>query len=276
MKFAQYRDATPSAGRTEPRPPWLVVVLAACGASLFLVPLLGLLWRAPWSRFWTELTDPSVRTALRLSLQCSLSATALAFVFGTPLAWVLARTRFPGQRLLKALVTLPMVLPPVVGGLALLLAFGRRGLIGQWLFEWFGIRIAFTTWAVVLAATFVSMPFFVVTVEAALRSVDRGLEDAARTLRAGRWTVFRTVTLPVIRPSLAAGGVLCWARALGEFGATITFAANVEGVTQTVPLKVYIALESNPDSAVVLGIILLIVSVVVLFGLRDRWLGAAT
>ncbi len=250
-----------------------VIVVAGVGASLFVLPLLGLVWRAPWSSLWTQLRDPSIRTAIRLSLVCSLSATLLAIVFGTPLAWVLARMSFPGKSLLRALLTLPMVLPPVVGGVALLLAFGRRGLLGQWLFDWFGVRLAFTTKGVVLAETFVSMPFFVVTVEAALRSVDTRLEDAARTLRAGRWTVFRTVTLPLVRSSIVAGAVLCWARALGEFGATITFAGNLEGVTETVPLKVYLALETNPDGAVILGLILVAVAVGVLVGLHRRWLG---
>jgi molybdate transport system permease protein len=253
------------------RPPWPVVVVAAVGGSLFVLPLMGLLWRAPWSSLGSSVADESVRTALRLSLQCSLTATALAVVTGVPLAWTLARVSFPGKALVRSLVTLPMVLPPVVGGLALLLAFGRKGLIGQWLFDWFGLRLAFTTTGVVLAETFVAMPFFVVGVEAAIAAMDTRLEDAARTMAAGPFTVFRTVTLPTIAPAVTAGAVLCWARALGEFGATVTFAANVEGVTQTVPLKVYLALETDPASAITLGVLLLAVSVTVLVALRHRW-----
>ncbi|MGD9793857.1 MAG: ABC transporter permease [Acidimicrobiia bacterium] len=256
------------------RPHAVVIAIAALGALLFVLPLVALLWRAPWSQFGHELRDDSALTALRLSLQCSLSALVLCIVLGTPLALVLARTEFPGKRLLRALLSLPMVLPPVVGGVALLLAFGRRGLVGQWLYDWFGMRLAFTTTGVVLAETFVAMPFYVVTLEAALASVDRRFEEAAATMGAKPFTVFRTVTLPAIRPSLIAGCALSWARALGEFGATITFAANVEGVTQTIPLKVYLALETNPDGAVVLSIVLLAVSIAVLAALQDRWLGA--
>jgi molybdate transport system permease protein len=255
------------------RPPVFVVTLAIVGSLLFVLPLVGLLWRVPWSQFGPELRRSSTRTALRLSLECSLSALVLSLMFGTPLAWVLARVDFRAKRVVRSLLTLPMVLPPVVGGVALLAAFGRKGLVGQQLYQWLGIRLAFTTPGVVLAETFVALPFFVVTVEAALRTSDRELEDAAATLGATRWTVFRTITLPMIRPSLMAGAALCWARALGEFGATITFAANVEGVTQTIPLKVYLALESNPDGALVLSVLLLAVSFAVLLSLRDRWTG---
>ena len=190
-----------------------------------------------------------------------------------PLAWILARVEFPGRRLLRALTILPMVLPPVVGGIALLFAFGRRGLVGQYLDRWFGITFPFTTKGVVLAEAFVAMPFLVITAEAAFRSLDRRFEDAARTLGASRWTVFRRVTLPLAAPALAAGAVLCWARALGEFGATITFAGNFPGTTQTMPLAVYQSLESStPESAIVLSLVLLAVSLAVLVGLRDRWL----
>ncbi|MFP5317663.1 MAG: ABC transporter permease [Acidimicrobiia bacterium] len=249
--------------------------VAVLGALFFLVPLVGLVWRAPWSTLLDELGDPDVRDALRLSLVCSLSATALSLAVGVPLAWVLARGRFPGRRLLRALTTLPMVLPPVVGGVALLLAFGRRGLAGQWLDQWFGIRLPFTTAGAILAETFVAMPFLVLTAEAGFRSADERLEEAARTLGARPWTVFRRVTLPLVAPSLAAGAVLAWARALGEFGATITFAGNFPGQTQTTPLKVYLLLESRPDAAIVLSLVLLAVSLAVLVGLRSRWLGSA-
>jgi molybdate transport system permease protein len=168
-----------------------------------------------------------------------------------------------------------MVLPPVVGGIALLLAFGRRGLLGGWLDSTFGVRLPFTTAAVVMAETFVAMPFLVLTVEAGLRSMDRRYEEAARTLGASRWKVFAEVTVPLIAPSLAAGAVLCWARALGEFGATITFAGNFPGITQTMPLAVYLLLETNQQASFILSLVLLLVSLIVLVGLRHRWLGSA-
>src|SRR5690606_28852248 len=170
----------------------------------------GLLQRAPWSDLWELLGTDAVREALRLSLVTSLLATAISLALGVPLAWVLARVAFPGRRVARALVTLPMVLPPVVGGAALLLALGRRGLVGQYLDQWFGIVLPFSTAGVVVAETFVAMPFLVVTVEAAFRAADRRYEDAAATLGAGPWTVFRRVTLPTVRPALVAGAVLSW------------------------------------------------------------------
>jgi molybdate transport system permease protein len=256
------------------RLPLLASVAAAVAALFFLLPLTGLLWRAPWSRLASDLSSPDVRTALRLSLVTSLAATAVSLAFGVPLAWVLARVAFPGRRLLRALTLLPMVLPPVVGGVALLLAFGRQGLVGGWLEDAFGIGLPFTTAGAVMAEAFVAMPFLVVTAEAAFRSLDHRYEDAARTLGAGRWTVFRRVTLPLAGPGLGAGAVLCWARALGEFGATITFAGNFPGTTQTMPLAVYLSLEgARPEAAVTLSLVLLAVSLVVLVWLRDRWLG---
>ncbi|MDQ3944534.1 MAG: ABC transporter permease [Actinomycetota bacterium] len=260
--------------RRRSRPPLVAVGLAAVAVLFFLVPLAGLLWRAAWGSLAGDLAAPEVRTALRLSLVTSLAATAVSFVLGVPLAWVLARVEFPGRRLLRALTTLPMVLPPVVGGVALLFAFGRRGLLGQWLDSTFGIHLAFTTTGAVVAEAFVAMPFLVITIEAAFRTLDRRYEEAAVTLGASRWTVFRRVTLPLAAPALAAGSVLCWARALGEFGATITFAGNFPGTTQTMPLAVYLALESGrTDSAIVLSLVLLAVSLAVLVSLRDRWLG---
>ncbi|HEX2042005.1 MAG TPA: ABC transporter permease [Acidimicrobiales bacterium] len=247
--------------------------MAAFAALFFVAPLVGLVWRAPWSSLGRELASREVTDALALSLLTSTVATGASAVLGVPLAWVLSRSEFPGRRLLRALTILPMVLPPVVGGVALLLAFGRNGLLGQWLDEGFGITLPFTTAGVIMAETFVAMPFFVLTVEAGFRSVDQRLEEAASTLGAVPWTVFRRVTLPLVRPSLAAGAVVCWARALGEFGATITFAGNFPGRTQTTPLKVYLLLESRPEAAIVLSLVLLAVSLVVLLGLRDRWLG---
>ncbi|MEW6475883.1 MAG: ABC transporter permease [Actinomycetota bacterium] len=242
----------------------------------FVLPLAGLLWRAPWRSVASDLGAPEVRTALRLSLQASLAATVICLMFGLPLAWVLARLEFPGRRLLRALTVLPMVVPPVVGGIALLYAFGRRGIVGQYLYQWFGITFPFSIKGAILAEAFVAMPFLVITAEAAFRSLDRSFEEAARTLGASRWTVFRRVTLPLAGPALGAGAVLCWARALGEFGATITFAGNFPGTTQTMPLAVYLSLESNrPETAIILSLVLLLVSLVVLVGLRDRWLGVS-
>jgi len=246
------------------------------GLLLFVLPLAGLIVRAPWNQALGELTDPTTTTALGLSLFCSLTATAIALVLGIPLAMILARTRGATRKVLRALTTLPMVLPPVVGGVALFLAFGRRGLVGSLLYQWFGLQIPFTTAAAVMAETFVAMPFLVIAVEAGLRSLDHRYEEAARSLGAGYWRVFTRVTLPLLRPAIFSGAVLCWARALGEFGATITFAGNFPGRTQTVPIAVYLALETetNPDAAITLSLILLVVSVAILVGMRDRWLGA--
>lgn len=256
------------------RPPLGLLIPAGGAVALVLLPLVGLLQRTPWTQLGTLLLAPDVGTALRLSLECSVAAVALSLLLGVPLAWMLARVRFPGQPLVRALVTLPMVLPPVVGGVALLLAFGRRGVIGQALERLTGVTLPFTTAGAVLAEAFVAMPFLVVAVEAGIRQVDRRYEEAAATLGAGPWTRFRRVTLPLVAPSLGAGAALCWARALGEFGATITFAGNFPGKTQTMPLAVYIALETNPDGAVALSLILLVVSLVVLVSLRHR-LGTA-
>ena len=178
--------------------PVVALVLASVAIAFFALPLVGLVWRAPWSHAWSYLTDHTTLTALRLSLQCSLWATFVSAAFGVPLAWVLARATFPGRRMVRALCTLSMVLPPVVGGVALFSALGRRGLVGRFLDEWFGIRLPFTTAGVVVAQTFVAMPFLVITVEAALRQVDRRLEEAARTLGASNWYVFRRITLPEI------------------------------------------------------------------------------
>ena len=200
-------------------------------------------------------------------------ATGLALVFGVPLAWLLARGAFPGRGLVRALCTLSMVLPPVVAGVALFYALGRRGLVGQYLDEWFGITLPFSTAGVIVAQTFVAMPFLVLTVEAAFRQRDPRFEEAARTLGGGRWYIFRRVTLPAIRPGLIAGAVLAWARALGEFGATITFAGNFPGRTQTMPLAIYLTNEIEPDEAIVLSLVLIAVSFAVLVALRDRFLG---
>jgi molybdate transport system permease protein len=259
---------------TDPRrsAPVPLLVFAAVGAAFVVLPLVGLLQRVPWSDLLDELAAPAVREALKLSLVTSLAATATSLVLGVPLAWVLARVAFPGRSLVRAAVTLPMVLPPVVGGAALLFALGRRGLVGSWLEDALGVHLPFTTAGVVVANTFVAMPFLVVSVEGALRGTDERYEEAAATLGASRWAVLTRVTLPLVRPSLVAGALLCWARALGEFGATITFAGNLPGRTQTMPLAVFLALERDRGAAVVLSLVLVAVSLVVLVGLRDRWL----
>src|SRR5438105_7057924 len=257
------------------RAPLAIGILAAAGAAFFVLPLVGLVVRTPWADALKAVTSADTLEALRLSLVASLSATGVALVLGVPLAWMYARIEFPGRSVLRALTTLPMVLPPVVGGIALLLAFGRRGLLGAWLDSSFGITLPFSTVGVVFAETFVAMPFLVLTVEAGLRSMDRRYEEAARTLGARRWAVFTRVTLPMIAPSLLAGAILCWARALGEFGATITFAGNFPGVTQTMPLAVYLLLETNREGVYTLSLLLLLVSLAVLVALRHRWLGSA-
>jgi molybdate transport system permease protein len=260
--------------RRGPRTPIPIVVLAAISIAFLALPVVGLLAKASWSTLWDDLSTPEATDALKLSLVCSLWATALSIVLGVPLAWVLARARLPGRNLIRALVLLPLVLPPVVGGVALLLAFGRRGLVGPELYNWFGIQLTFTTAGAIVSETFVSMPFMVITVEAALRGMDRRYEEAAATLGASRWTVLRRVTLPMILPSVVAGAALTWARALGEFGATITFAGSIQGKTETLPLAVYLELEGRPEVAIALSLALLAISVVVLVSLRGRWLGA--
>ncbi len=234
------------------------------------LPLVGLLVRTPWSAFTTVVTDQAARDALWVSLVSSSAATVLSVVFGFPIAWMLARSEFPGRSVVRALALLPLVLPPVVGGVALFYAFGRRGLVGQWLDQAFGIRLPFTIWAAILAETFVAMPFFVITVEGALRALDVRYDDVAASYGAGPWTVLRRVTVPMIAPSIAAGTALTWARALGEFGATITFAGNFPGRTQTVPLAVYLAFENGDPAGPVLSIVLLSVSVVVLVAVGSR------
>lgn len=239
--------------------------------AIFVAPLIGLLTRTPWDRIGDLVSSPLIGDALRLSLTTSLIATAIAFLFGVPLAFLLARVELPGRSIVRGLVTLPLVLPPVVGGAALLFALGRRGLIGEPLYESTGFLLPFSIWGVVLANTFVAMPFLVITVEGALRNLDPRFEGAASTLGAGRWTVLRRVTLPLIAPSLISGLVLTWARAFGEFGATITFAGNLQGRTQTLPLAVFVALESDRDTAVAISLVMVVISLTLLVVLRDRW-----
>jgi molybdate transport system permease protein len=240
-----------------------VGVPAAGAVALVVLPLIGLLARTPWRDLGHHVTQPGVRQALALSIQCSLGALAVCVVLGVPLAWVLARSRVPGLALIRALVLLPMVLPPVVGGVALLFAFGRGGIVP--------VRLAFTTTGAIVAEAFVALPFLVLAVEAGLRQLDRRYEDAAAALGAGPWARFRHVTLPALAPALASGAAVCWARALGEFGATITFAGNLPGQTRTLPLAAYVALQSDQDAAIALSLVLLAVSIAVIVALRGRW-----
>jgi molybdate transport system permease protein len=255
--------------------PWPLLLPALLGLAFLVLPLVALLIRAPWRSMPDLLTSTEVWQALQLSLVCATAATAVSLVIGVPLAWLLARVEFPGRGLVRALVTLPLVLPPVVGGVALLMALGRNGVVGRWLDSWFGVTLPFTTAGVVVAEAFVAMPFLVISVEGTLRAADPRYEEAATTLGASRFTAFRRVTLPLIAPGVAAGAVLAWARALGEFGATITFAGNFPGRTQTMPLAVYLALQNDPEAAIALSLVLLAVSIAVLAGLRDRWMTAS-
>jgi len=258
--------------RSRRRPPIAVAALATLTVLFFALPLVAIVGRARVSTFWSDITSSGARDALWLSAVCSLSAAALSILFGTPLAWVLARADVPARSFIRGLVLLPMVLPPVVGGVALLAAFSVRSPLGGWLHDVFGIQLTFSVVGAVMAETFVSMPFYVIGVEGALRGMDSRYEEAAANLGAGRLRVFRRITLPLIGPSVAAGAVLAWARALGEFGATITFAGNIAGRTRTLPLAVYLELESDQHAAIALSLVLLAVSLAVLVLLRDRWL----
>jgi molybdate transport system permease protein len=250
-------SATPYAGV----PRWIVAV-AAVGALFVLLPLVAMLSRLNWGEFVPLITSASSLDALWLSLRTSLSATLLCVVFGIPLALVLARSRFPGQKLLRSLVLLPLVLPPVVGGIALLYTFGRRGLLGPSL-SFLGIDIAFSTVAVILAQTFVALPFLVLSLEGALRAVGTRFEAIGATLGARPTTVLRRVTLPLVMPALISGAVLSFARALGEFGATLTFAGSLQGTTRTLPLEIYLQREVDADAAVALSLVLVVVAVIV-------------
>ena len=274
---AQISAAPKAAGAgARHRLPLAALVPALFAIAYLVLPLVGLVVRVPWTTLTQRLAAPEVLTALWLSLQTATVATFMCVALGVPLAWLLARGDFRGRRLVRALVTVPMVLPPVVGGVALLLVFGRRGIVGNWLDSAFGITLPFSTASVVMAQSFVALPFLVIAVEGALRGADARYEEAASSLGASRWTTFHRVTLPLISPGVAAGAVLSWARALGEFGATITFAGNFPGRTQTMPVAVYLALETDLDAAIVLSLILLIVAVAILAGLRDQWLNSGT
>jgi molybdate transport system permease protein len=252
------------------RAPIALLAPSLLGLAFLTLPVIGLLIRTPWRNLSGELAGTDTWTALRLSLECATAATGVSLVLGVPLAWLLARTELPGRGLARALVAVPLVLPPVVGGMALLLMFGRDGVLGMYLDRWFGITLPFTTPGVIVAETFVALPFLVITVEGALHGLDPAIEEAAATSGADRWQIFRWITLPNLLPAIGAGAVLAWARAIGEFGATITFAGDFPGTTQTMPLAVYLAFQTDPQSAIVLSLVLLAVSITLLALLRDR------
>lgn len=251
------------------------MVPAAIALLLLVGPLVALLVRAPWAQLPAVLAGGVVVPALALSLGTAAVATGACVLLGVPLAMLLAGADgwpAPLRRLVRALITTPLVMPPVIGGIALLLLLGRTGLLGAPLYQGFGITIPFTTAAVVVAQTFVGLPFLVLGVEGALRGIDRRQLAAAATLGAGPWTRFSRVLLPLAAPGIAAGAVLSFARALGEFGATITFAGSLPGVTETLPVAAYLALATDPASASAIAVVLVVVPLGVLVALRDRWL----
>ncbi|MEU7578915.1 ABC transporter permease [Streptomyces sp. NPDC041068] len=270
--MSRLRPRTP--GRT--RAPVALALPALLAVAFLLLPLVGILARTEWGDLGAHLTTPGVTQALKLSLAVSFWALGLSLLLGVPLAWLLARVEFRGKALVRSLVLLPMVLPPTVGGVALLLGFGRRGLLGPWLENTFGIVLPFHTSGAVIAATFVAMPFLVISLEGALGGLRPGFEETAASLGASPVRVFLTVTLPMVAPGLAAGAALTWARALGEFGATITFAGNLPGTTQTLPLQVYLLLQDSPEAATSLSLLLLAIAMAVLIALRGRWTAGAS
>lgn len=249
-------------------PSWIYLP-ATLGASFVIVPLVAVLLEIDWARFIPLITSESSRAALTLSVQTASASTAVCILLGVPMALVLARGRLRGRSVLRSLVLLPLVLPPVVGGIALLYTFGRQGLLGQQL-DVVGIRIAFSTTAVVLAQSFVSLPFLVVSLEGALRSAEAGYEHVAATLGARPTTVLRTVTVPLVLPGLMSGAVLAFARALGEFGATLTFAGSLQGVTRTLPLEIYLQRETDAESAVALSLLLIVVAAIIVIASASR------
>ncbi|MFD3515526.1 ABC transporter permease [Streptomyces sp. NPDC058657] len=264
----------PRARTSGTRVPLLLAVPALLAVAFLLLPLVGILTRTSWGKLGTHLSSPEVVEALKLSLFVSFWALGLSLLLGVPLAWLLARTDFPGKAFVRSLVLLPMVLPPTVGGVALLLAFGRRGVLGPWLEGAFGLTLPFRTAGAIVAATFVAMPFLVISLEGALGGLRPRYEETAASLGASPVRVFFTVTMPMVLPGLIAGAALTWARALGEFGATITFAGNLPGTTQTLPLQVYLLLQEQPEAATSVSLLLLAVAMAVLIGLRGRWTGA--
>jgi molybdate transport system permease protein len=250
--------------------PQILLIPAVLGLALLVLPLAALIGRVDWATLWSDVTAPEALSALALSLGTGLVATAACVLLGVPLALVIARSAPRTAGILRALVTIPLVLPPMVGGIALLFLFGRSGWFGALLADW-GFRLPFTTPAVILAQTFVAMPFLVLALEGSLRTTGVGYEQTAAALGAGRWTILRRVTLPLAAPGLIAGVILCFARAIGEFGATALFAGNAPGVTQTMPLAIYTAFNGagvSQGTAVALSLLLLVTAVAVLLLVR--------
>lgn len=243
--------------------PAATIVIAIVAGIFFLLPFIALFTGIAWSELPELLTTAAARDALWLSLRTATVSTLCCLLLGIPLAMLLARTVFPGRNLLRSIVLVPLVLPPVVAGIVLTEAFGRRGLLGEPL-SFLGIDIAFTTAAVILAQTFVSLPFMVTTLESHLASAGQQYERIAQSLGASRWRTFYSITLPRLGPGLLSGSVLTFARALGEFGATITFAGSLQGTTRTLPLEIYLARETNPEAAVALSLVLILVAIVVM------------
>jgi molybdate transport system permease protein len=252
--------------------PLVVVPPAVLGVVVLLLPTLALLIRTPWTSIGRIYRDQHVWTALRLSVESSVEATVVSLLLGVPVAWMLARVRLPGMAIARAIVTIPLVLPPVIGGVALFNAIGRNGILGRPIHTVFGHDLPFTYSSIVVAQVFVSMPFLVITVEGAFRIADRGIEEAAATLGASRTRIFARITVPLVVPAIVAGSVLCWARALGEFGATLLIGGNVVGVTQTLPTAVLTVFQTNPADAPALSLPLIAVALVVLGAMRDKWL----
>ncbi|MER5886077.1 ABC transporter permease [Streptomyces sp. NPDC001941] len=268
------RRARRASATSARRAPLALAVPALVAVAFLLLPLVGILSRTSWGELGAHLTSEESVQALKLSLVVSLWSLGLSLLLGVPLAWLLARVDFPGKAVVRSLVLLPMVLPPTVGGVALLLAFGRRGVLGPWLESWFGLTLPFQTSGAVVAATFVAMPFLVISLEGTLAGLSPRYEETAASLGASPLKVFRTVTLPMVAPGLVAGAALTWARALGEFGATITFAGNLPGTTQTLPLQVYLLLQDDPEAATSVSLLLLVIAMAVLVSLRGRFTGA--
>ncbi len=257
--------------RSRPRIPLAVVVLGVIAAAFVALPVAGIITRGAWDRAPSVLASTGTLTALRLSIVVATAATLLDLALGVPLALLLARTSFRGRALVRAVVLLPLVLPPVVAGVGLLAALGRRGLLGG-ILDSVGVQLPFTTPAAVIATAFVSFPLVVLAAEAGLRSLDPRLEDAARTMGGSPWYVLRRVTLPLVRVQIGAGLVLAWARALGEFGATLMFAGNLAGRTQTLPLAVFEVSQTDPEGALVVALLLVAISLAVIVALRGRLL----
>ncbi|MFN0204783.1 MAG: ABC transporter permease [Planctomycetota bacterium] len=253
------------------RPPLFVWIPAALAFFFLMAPFAALIYKINWNYFIEDIGSPEIRSALVLSIVCSTAATILSVLLGFPLAWVLARAEFRGKELLRILILIPAVLPPIVGGVALMMAFGRSGVFGPALEELFNIRLPFTTAAVIIAETFIAMPLFVFSAEAGFRAIGARYDEAAATLGAGPWRRICFISIPLLGPWLVPGAALCWARALGELGATLTFAGSFPGTTQTMPLATLLALESKPDSAAAMGFVLLLISIVILFATRRYW-----